>query len=286
MSDMPLAFELDEVCYAYPDQPALAGLSLKIRQGQRVALLGANGSGKSTLLRLLDGLYFAQRGSLRAFGQVLSEDSLADEATNFAFRKRVGFVFQNPDVQLFNPTVFDELAFGPLQLRWPEAEIRRAIAEVAARFGLEPLLQRAPHRLSGGEKKRVALASVMITAPEVLLLDEPTASLDPQSQGEIIRFLVAARHSGQTIVVATHDLHLVADIADHVCVLQAGRLEAEGSPPAILADTALLHRCQLAHAHWHTHADGALHTHAHSHGHAHAHPQPGAANTRYRPLPR
>jgi energy-coupling factor transporter ATP-binding protein EcfA2 len=182
-------FALDRVSYHYQQHAALHAVSLEITAGSRVALLGANGSGKSTLLRLLDGLYFATAGELRAFGAVLSEAALADEASHYAFRRRVGLVFQNPDVQLFNPTVFDELAFGPLQLGWPEAQIRNAIDASLQQFGISHLQQRAPHRLSGGERKRVALASVLIMQPEVLLLDEPTAALDPASQSEVIRFL-------------------------------------------------------------------------------------------------
>ena len=202
----PCVFELNDVSYAYQDQAALHGLSLQIGSGERVALLGANGSGKSTLLRLLDALYFAQSGSLRAFGQELSEDSMADDALNYAFRRRVGLVFQNPDVQLFNPTVFDELAFGPLQLGWPSAQIVQRVEQMLTRFSIAHLKHRAPHRLSGGEKKRVALASVLILEPEVLLLDEPTAALDPESQSEIIRFLLESRGNGRTVVTATHAL--------------------------------------------------------------------------------
>ena len=187
------AFELQDVGYAYQEVAALDGLSLVIARGQRVVLLGANGSGKSTLLRLLDGLYFPDRGVLEAFGEPLTEARLADEAINFAFRRRVGLVFQNPDVQLFNPTVFDELAFGPLQLGWPSARIRERIEAMLARFAIGHLKDRAPHRLSGGEKKRVALASVLILEPDVLLLDEPTAALDPESQSEVIRFLIDCR---------------------------------------------------------------------------------------------
>lgn len=260
-------YELKNVRYAYRGQVALDDLSLGVRRGERVALLGANGSGKSTLLRLLDALYFPERGELNAFGVALSEAALADERVNFDFRRRVGLVFQNPEVQLFNPTVFDELAFGPLQLGWPRDEIVRRVDALLAQFAITHLRERAPHRLSGGEKKRVALASVLILDPEVLLLDEPTAALDPESQGEVIRFLLASRGSGRTIVTATHDLHIVAEIADFVYVLDAGRIAGAGTPAQILADRELLRRTHLEHAHWHRHADGAVHAHAHAHPH-------------------
>jgi cobalt/nickel transport system ATP-binding protein len=271
MSDV--VFELENVCYAFQGQPALNGLSLQIRRGERIALLGANGSGKSTLLRLLDALYFAQSGQLSAFGEVVSEDSMADEARNFAFRQRVGLVFQNPDVQLFNPTVFDELAFGPLQLGWDKARIMQRVEQMLERFAIAHLKQRAPHRLSGGEKKRVALASVLIVDPEVVLLDEPTAALDPESQGEIIRFLMACRQTGQTVITATHELDIVADIADRVWVLADGKIAGEGRSAEILENETLLRQTRLLHTHWHAHADGEVHAHPHRHrpGHEHVH---------------
>lgn len=265
MSDC--VFELTKVCYAYQNVPALDTLSMRIKRGDRVALLGANGSGKSTLLRLLDALYFPGTGELRAFGEVLSEAALADDDTNYTFRRRVGLVFQNPDVQIFNPTVFDEVAFGPLQLGWTKADILRRVDEILARFAIGHLKDRAPHRLSGGEKKRVALASVLILEPEVLLLDEPTAALDPESQGEVIRFLIESRGNGRTIVTATHDLDIVENIADYVFVLADGKLAGAGTPSEILANEALLRRTHLAHSHWHVHGDGSVHDHLHAHGH-------------------
>ncbi|BEV71645.1 MULTISPECIES: energy-coupling factor ABC transporter ATP-binding protein [unclassified Paludibacterium] len=243
---LPPAFLLEDVHYAYHDIGALHGLSLSIPAGQRVALLGANGSGKSTLLRLLDGLYFPDQGRISAFGEPLTEAVLRDEAVSHAFRRRVGLVFQNPDVQLFNPTVMDELAFGPLQLGWAPAQIHARIDEMLTRFAITHLRHRAPHRLSGGEKKRVALASVLMTEPEVLLLDEPNAGLDPASQDDMLHFLRESKGQGRTLVMATHELESVAEIADHCLVLHQGRLEAQGSPQAILADQDLLQRCRLS----------------------------------------
>jgi cobalt/nickel transport system ATP-binding protein len=259
------AFELADVHYAYRDIPALNGLSLCIPTGQCIALLGANGSGKSTLLRLLAALFHPDRGRLVAFGEALSEGRMQEAAFAYAFRRRVGLVFQSPEVQLFNPTVFDELAFGPLQLGWAKDEILRAVDAMLAEFSIADLKHRSPHRLSGGEKKRVALASVLITRPDVLLLDEPTAALDPHSQGDVVRFLADCRGTGRTVVTATHNLDIVAEIADYCLVLQAGRLVAQGTPPDILGDAALLRTSQLLHAHWHTHADGVAHVHAHVH---------------------
>lgn len=275
-------FELREVSCAHQGVIALGPLSLAIEAGSRVAILGANGSGKTTLLRLLDALHFPCAGEALAFGQRLDEQAFADDAVNFAFRRRVGLVFQNPDVQLFNPTVFDELAFGPLQLGWSRERILAAVEENLARLRIAHLRERAPHRLSGGEKKRVALASVLIMEPEVLLLDEPTAALDPESQGEIIRFLAEGKGPGRTVVTTTHDLHLVEGIADHVIVLADGQLVAQGSPAAILGDEALLRSTHLIHSHWHRHAGGEVHQHPHLH--AHEHGDASVHQGRYRPV--
>lgn len=277
----PPVFEVKNVSFGYQDQVALNNCSLQIPHGQRIALLGANGSGKSTLLRLLNALYFADQGEIKAFGAPLSETAMMEDAVNFAFRQRVGFVFQNPDVQLFNPTVFDEIAFGPLQMGWTKEKILSAINASLDRFGISHLKHRAPHQLSGGEKKRVALASILILEPEVVLLDEPTAALDPASQSDVIRFLIESRNSGRTVITATHDLDIIEDIADYAFVLAAGQVVAEGTPAQILANTLLLQETHLAHAHWHVHADGKIHQHQHIHRHDHEHLTPG---TRYRPF--
>jgi cobalt/nickel transport system ATP-binding protein len=263
-------FDVREVEYHYNHLSALAGLTLAVRAGQRIAILGANGSGKSTLLRLLDGLCFPDRGEVLAFGQALTEENLEDREFVLGFRRRVGLVFQDPDVQLFCSTVFDEVAFGPLQLGWPRDEIRRRVSETLDLMEISHLKDRAPHRLSGGEKKRVALASVLVFDPDVLLLDEPIASLDPKSQGKVIDFLIGWGNTAKTIVTATHDLDIIEDIADHCYVLQGGRLMSEGPPKALLADQALLERTSLIHAHRHAHETGEVHSHPHQH-HKHEH---------------
>ena len=258
-------FAVCDIRYSYQRVTALDGLSLTIERGKRVVLLGANGSGKSTLLRVLDALYFPQTGSVFAFGEPLTEERLQDKEFAFGFRRRVGMVFQNPDVQLFNPTVFDEVAFGPLQLRWSRDEIRRRVAAILELMGIAHLQDRPPHRLSGGEKKRVALASVLVLDPDVLLLDEPTAALDPQSQSQLIEFMIGWGGGAKTVVVATHDLDSVEDIADECLVLQNGRVVARGQPAVILHDEALLRRTGLIHAHRHAHASGETHAHHHLH---------------------
>ncbi|MBO0856923.1 MAG: ABC transporter ATP-binding protein [Chloracidobacterium sp.] len=256
-------FEVHNVTYRYPEEHALDGLSLTIHQGQRIVFMGANGSGKSTLLRLLDALYFAESGSVKFCGETLTEERLQNDEFAFQFRRRVGFVFQNPDAQLFNPTVFDELAFGPLQMRWPKQVIISRINETLDRMEIAHLKARAPHRLSGGEKKRVALASTLILDPEVLLLDEPTDTLDPKSQSHIIDMLAPQGGGTKTVVTATHDLDIIEDIADYGFIFQAGKVIAEGPPADLLRDDALLRRTNLIHAHRRRRESCEIHTHSH-----------------------
>jgi cobalt/nickel transport system ATP-binding protein len=260
-----MLFEVDDLCYRYDRLTALDNLSLTIPEGSRIALLGANGSGKSTLLRLLDGLYFGNAGAVRFRGEILTEERFSDDDFAFRFRRQVGLVFQNPDVQLFNPTVFDEVAFAPLQLRWSKSAVRDRVAATLDRLRIAHLKDRVPHRLSGGEKKRVALASVLVLDPEVLLLDEPSASLDPRSHSELIDLLGAWGGGAKSVIVATHDLRDLADIADRCFVLDAGKLVTDGPPAEVLADHELLQRTNLIHAHRHRHASGELHSHPHTH---------------------
>jgi len=262
-------FELSHVTYRYDAVEALADVTLAIPAGQRVALLGPNGSGKSTLLRLLDGLYFADQGTVSFHGRVLDADAFSRDAFAFDFRRRVGLVFQNPEVQLFNPTVFDEVAFAPLQLRWPKQRVVERVTAMLDSMELAHLRSRPPHRLSGGEKKRVALASVLVLDPEVLLLDEPTAGLDPRSESQIIDMLIAWGDGARTVITATHDLGLVEDIADHCVLLYQGKVAAAGEPSPLLRDQALLARTNMIHAHRHRHATGLTHSHPHTHPHGH-----------------
>lgn len=258
-------FDLQGVTYSYNEVTALNNLSLAVARGQRIAILGANGSGKSTLLRLLDGLYFPQSGAISFCGERLTEARVQDEQFSFAFRRCVSLVFQNPDVQLFNPTVFDEIAFGPLQLRWSVDVIKERIDNVLQLMEIEHLKDRPPHRLSGGEKKRVALASVLVLDPEVLLLDEPTSSLDPRSRSQMIDLMVGWKGSGKTVVTTTHELDIVEDIADYCYVLQQGRVAAQGPADQLLRDEEMLRATNLLHAHRHRHPSGVVHSHPHRH---------------------
>jgi cobalt/nickel transport system ATP-binding protein len=265
---MSNVFDVQRASFDYEGIVALRDITLRVEGGQRVALVGANGSGKSTLLRLLDGLCFPSSGSIAVFGKAITPSTLQDDEFAFEFRKRVALVFQNPDVQLFNPTVFDEVAFGPLQLRLSREEILRRVGETMEFMGISQLKDRPPHRLSGGEKKRVALASALVLDPEVLLLDEPTSALDPKSQSQLIDLIQSWRSTSKTVVTATHQLDIVEDIADIVYIVQEGTIVGSGKPSEILGNSELLLRANLVHAHRHSHG-GVVHSHPHSHRHSH-----------------
>jgi len=255
-----LEFEAEAVRFEYGKVAALEELTLQVRAGERIALLGANGSGKSTLLRLMDGLHFASEGTLRFRGAALTEAAMEDDEFAMRFRRQVGLVFQNPDIQLFNPTVFDEVAFGPLQLGWPREKILERVYSVLQWIGAEHLKDRAPYRLSGGEKKRVAIASVIVLDPDVLLLDEPTAALDPKSQSQVIELLEGWNDGGKTVITATHQLEILPEICGRAVVLENGAVVADGAPAEVLADTALLESANLIHSHRHLHG-GVAHRH-------------------------
>jgi cobalt/nickel transport system ATP-binding protein len=257
-------FRVCEVSFSYQNLPALSRVSLDIKSGERLALLGPNGSGKSTLLRLLGALAFPQQGTIEFSGELLTPSAFEKADFFYSFRRRVGIVFQNPDVQLFNASVFDEVAFGPLQLSWAKNEIRERVMRTLSDMGVESLAERPPFRLSGGEKKRIALASVLVTEPEVLLLDEPVASLDPASQNGIVDLLASWAGGSRTVVTATHDLDTLEMIADRCLVLANGAVVADTTPYQVLHDPHLLQHVGLLHAHRHHHVSPAQpHTHVH-----------------------
>jgi cobalt/nickel transport system ATP-binding protein len=237
-----VVFELHGVRYLYGGrQTALDGIDLRIERGERVALLGANGSGKSTLLKLLDGIIAPSDGTMRALGRDVA--AVADGLDSFRFHREVGLVFQDPDVQLFSATVFDD--------------------EALRQMDIAHLSNRAPFELSGGEKKRAAIASVLSLRPDVLLLDEPTASLDPRTKWVLVNLIRQLGEGGKTLVTATHELEIVPLIADRVVVLgENRRVLADGGPGEILADRDLLIRANLIHEHLHEHG-GTSHSHDH-----------------------
>jgi cobalt/nickel transport system ATP-binding protein len=267
------AFQIEQITFSYNNQIALKEVSLTVRQGERIAILGANGSGKSTLLKILDGLYFPQTGRVCAFGELLTEQTLQEETRAFDFRRRVGLVFQDPDVQLFSPTVWDEVTFAPLHLGLPRTEVIERSEWAMDLLGITKLRDRAPHRLSGGEKKKVALASILSLRPDVWLLDEPTASLDPRSQSRLLDFIGELTKQGKTIITATHDLDIVEEIADRVVMFcEEHEISGEGAPREVLTDYDRLIECNLIHEHRHKHRETETeHVHHHLHPVAHEH---------------
>ena len=259
-------FELKDVHFSYLGKfPALCGIDITIEEGQKIAVIGANGSGKSTLLQLLDGLIFADKGKVNFQGKELREASFNDEDFSKSFRHSVGLVFQNPDVQLFCPTVKEDIDFGPLQLEVDKGEIKKRREDLVAILGIEDLLDRSPHQLSIGEKRKVAIASSLIINPDILILDEPTAGLDPLTTRHIMDLLIQANALGKTIITSTHDLHIVEEISDLVYVFShEKKIIKFGQTDAILKDTELLQANNLVHIHGHRHKD-KIHVHPHVH---------------------
>jgi len=248
-------FEVDDVSFKYLGRfAALEHVSLSVARGEKVALLGANGCGKSTLLKILDGLMFAETGSFRAFGQPVTEDALEDVQFNMGFRSRVGFVFQNSDAQVFSPTVRDEVAFGPLNLGLEPPVVASRVADTLDMLDISDLADRAPYQLSGGQKKRVAIASVLVMNPEVLLFDEPTAALDPRTAQWLLELITELSSAGKTVVLATHDLEMLDVLADRCLIFSEDhRIVASGTPREILGNRELLLSVNLIHERTHLH---------------------------------
>ncbi len=252
--------ELERVSFAYGGRTALADLSFRVRPGERVVVLGANGSGKSTLLKLLDGLLFPQAGVYRYRGEPVTAARLRDRAFRRRFRREVAFLFQNPEVMLFHPTVFDDIAFGPRQLGWSDVEDR--VRFWARRCGVEAYLEDPPFRLSAGQRKRVALACLLILEPRLLLLDEPAAGLDPRSVGWLVELLAGL---DVTLLAATHNLSLAPELGERALLLgEDHTLLYDGALDPLLDDADRLLAANLIHVHRHRH--GPL-EHRHPHGH-------------------
>jgi cobalt/nickel transport system ATP-binding protein len=264
--------KLEEVSYTYLDKiPALSEVSLEMKRGEKVAIIGANGSGKSTLLQVLGGLKHPAAGRFLFEGTDVSEKSLRDKSFLRFFRERVGYVFQDSDVQLFCPTVLDDLLYGPLQLELKAEEALDRASEIMKMLNIEHLKNRPPYMLSGGEKKKVAIGSVLTMNPEVLLLDEPTSGLDPKTQCFLVELMLALNEAGKGLVIATHDLSLVDELQTTVGVLsEEHRLEKTGNAADILKDEDLLLRVNLIHEHIHRHGN-ITHRHIHSHYLFHRH---------------
>jgi len=234
--------EVRDIKYSYNnDYQALKGVSLKIEKGEMVALLGKNGAGKSTLFLHLNGIYEPDEGKVFIDGEELKYD----KKSLLKFRQKVGIVFQNPDDQIFAPTVEEDVAFGPLNLGLSMEEVQDRVEEALERVGMSGFEKTAPHHLSGGQKKRVAIAGILAMKPEIMVLDEPTAGLDPQGVTNLVKLLKELNDEGITIVISTHEVDLVPDYANRVFVLVGGELIAEGTPKDIFSQSDILESANL-----------------------------------------
>ena len=237
---MSTALEIEDLHYRYPDGTvALRGVNIIIEENQCVGLIGPNGAGKSTLLHHLNGLLPEQiqdKQPIRILGKQLTPNSLLD------IRRKVGLVFQDANDQLFCPTVYEDVAFGPRQQLANEQDIAERVAAAIKRAGLEGLENRPPHHLSGGQKRRACLAGVLACEPEILLLDEPSADLDPRGRRELKELLTSLKI---TRIIATRDLELVAEICDMVIVMDNGQVASVGEPRVTLANQALMDKYGL-----------------------------------------
>ena len=217
--------------FSYPDgRAALRQISLQIRAGEKVALVGPNGAGKSTLMLHLNGILRGQ-GDIRVAGMPVEKSNLP------MIRAKVGMVFQNPDDQLFSPTVFEDVAFGPLHIGLPETEVRQRVERALEQTGMSRYADRLSHHLSAGEKKRISIATVLSMQPEILVMDEPSAGLDPRARRSLINLL---KEMDLTMLVATHDMRLAAELFPRTVIMDEGRIVADGPTETILADGRLL----------------------------------------------
>jgi cobalt/nickel transport system ATP-binding protein len=215
---MDFLIELKNISFAYSEEepPVFEHLSLQLKAGECLIVKGDNGSGKSTLFRILNGLSFPGAGQYLFDGTEITEQYLNRNANAKRFHKRIGYLFQNPDIMLFNGKTYDEVAFGPRQMGLSDAEVDKRTRDCMELFSITELADKAPYHLSGGQKKRVALASVMALNPEVLILDEPYAGLDKKMQAFLMQFLSELKADGKTLIIATHDESLTASLADKV----------------------------------------------------------------------
>jgi len=229
--------EVNDLRYSYPDgTKALKGVSFRITHGESVAVVGANGAGKSTLLLHLNGYLTPQHGTVRIGDYPLTKETLQE------VRRTVGMVFQDPDDQLFMPTVYEDVAFGPLNLGFPPHEVESRVQAALERVGATALKHRAPYHLSGGEKRAVAIATVLAMSPDILVMDEPSSNLDPAARRRLINLLKSFQH---TKIIASHDLDMVLDLCPRTIVFHHGKIAADGPTEAIFRDEALLEACGL-----------------------------------------
>ncbi len=234
--------ETRNLYYVYPDgTEVLKGINFKVKKGEMVSILGPNGVGKSTLFLHFNGILKPTKGEVLIKGKPIRYDKKG----LMEVRKTVGLVFQNPDDQIFAPTVKEDVAFGPLNLGLPKDEVERRVKEALKAVGMEGFENKPPHHLSGGQKKRVAIAGILAMKPEVIVLDEPTAGLDPVGASQIMKLLYDLNKKGMTIIISTHDVDLVPVYADKVYVMYDGKILKEGTPKEVFSDVETIRKANL-----------------------------------------
>jgi cobalt/nickel transport system ATP-binding protein len=263
---------LKNIEYSYYGKiPALKNINLSIKKGEMFSIIGLNGCGKSTLLHIINALVFPTSGEVLFKGNPVTEISLRDKSFGMQLRQSMGYIFQNPDIQLFCPTVFDELLFAPLQLSLPLETAQERAEQTLSFLGIGYLKDRPIYMLSGGEKKKVAIASILTMNPDVLLVDEPLSSLDPKTQTFFIELLLELNHAGKTIIFTTHHLDLIDHLQPRVAVLSEDHtIQKIGTASEILSDEKFLISVNLIHEHIHKHGKEE-HRHYHSHYVFHKH---------------
>jgi cobalt/nickel transport system ATP-binding protein len=242
MTDIMNVIETKEVSYQYPDgTSALENVNFKAPKGKIVALLGPNGAGKSTLFLHFNGILRPSSGKVLVDEQPMSYD----KKELMRIRQKVGIVFQNPDDQLFAPTVLEDVAFGPFNMGLDQDEVEKRVEEALRRVGMDGYEKKPPHHLSGGQKKRVAIAGILAMRPEIMVLDEPTSGLDPRGASQILRILYQLNQEGMSIVISTHDVDLVPLYASHVYIISEGSIIKEGNPPEVFGDVETIRGANL-----------------------------------------
>lgn len=229
--------EIKNLNYSYPDgKEALKDINIKIDNNETIAIVGANGAGKSTLIKTIVGIFLTTKGDIIVDGEKVTKKTLS------SIRKKVGVVFQNPDDQLFMNNVYDDIAFGPRNYNFTEEEVKEKVERVMKNLDIEKLSERSPNNLSGGEKRKVAIATVLSMEPSIILFDEPTSFLDAKGKRMLIETL---KNINTTKIIATHDLDMVKDICERVIVLKEGKIMADGNPKEIFSDMDFMEKCEL-----------------------------------------
>ena len=234
--------EVKNITYLYPDgTKALNDINFKVKKGDMASLLGNNGAGKSTLFLHFNGIFQPSSGEIMVDGKKLKYD----KKSLIELRQKVGIVFQNPDDQLFAPTVEEDVAFGPLNIGLTQEEVKMRVTNALKKVGMEGYEKKPPHHLSGGQKKKVAIAGILAMEPEIMVLDEPTSGLDPKGASKILKLLYGLNNDGMTIIISTHDVDLVPLYSNKVHIIKDGEIIKEGNPHHVFDDVETIRKADL-----------------------------------------